>query len=241
MFWPSVHFNFVLHWRCKNVKRFVRPCYKINTCVHMHCSLRLADFVAVLGRTLHCTPLYIVGHLNQLSNMYHFSWREYRYYLGHEKFDVWTGPYWPSWSQHGWILAKVLFIRIFMNQVRCKSQLSKNTKKNKAIIQPSWPHKHGQFTICTPPIIHLVCPRKFCTSILFNFFGDHWNTQGRSKPRLCKSLGGKVYYGEMCKWRIKDLRQKENFFLWDQGSKSWVSKISHLSTAFWVFQHTLRI
>ena len=36
----------------------------------------------------HCTPLYIVGHLNQLSNMYHFSWREYRYYLGHEKFDV---------------------------------------------------------------------------------------------------------------------------------------------------------
>ena len=27
MFWPSVHFNFFLHWRCKNVKRYV-------TCAH---------------------------------------------------------------------------------------------------------------------------------------------------------------------------------------------------------------
>ena len=46
----TVHRN-VRDWRCKNVKTFVRPCYKINTCVHMHCSLRLADFVAVLVRT----------------------------------------------------------------------------------------------------------------------------------------------------------------------------------------------
>ena len=147
-----------------------------------------------------------------------------------------------SWSQHGWILAKVLFIRIFMNQVRCKSQLSKNTKKNKAIIQPSWPNKRGQFAICTPPIIHLVAAQNFAPAFSSNSFGTTEIPRGNQKQRLCKSLGGKqgVFCG-MCKWRIKDLCQKENFFLWDQGSKSWVSKISHLSTAFWVLQHTLCI
>ena len=97
-----------------------------------------------------------------------------------------------SWSQHGWILAKVLFICILMDQVHCKSQLSKNTKKNKAIIQPSWPNKHGQFAICTPRIIHLVCPPKFCTSILFNFFWDHWNTQGESKTKVMQKFGGQT-------------------------------------------------
>ena len=97
-----------------------------------------------------------------------------------------------SWSQHGWILAKVLFICILMDQVHCKSQLSKNTKKNKAIIQPSWPNKDGQFAICTPPIIHVFCPPKFCTSILFNFFWDHWNTQGESKTKVMQKFGGQT-------------------------------------------------
>ena len=40
-----------------------------------------------------------------------------------------------SRGKDGWILAKVLFICIFMDRI--KVNVSKNTKKNKAIIQPS--------------------------------------------------------------------------------------------------------
>ena len=32
-----------------------------------------------------------------------------------------------------------------------------------------------EFAICTSPIIHLVCPPKFCISIVFNFSWDGWN------------------------------------------------------------------
>ena len=35
------------------------------------------------------------------------------------------------------------------------------------------------YVICTSPILHLICPAKFCTSIVFNFPWDSCNTQGK--------------------------------------------------------------
>ena len=64
-----------------------------------------------------------------------------------------------SRGQDGWILVKVLFICIFMDRIKVNA--SKNTKKNKAIIQPSCSNQHRQFTMCIPPMIHLVAPQNF--------------------------------------------------------------------------------
>ena len=46
--------------------------------------------------------------------------------------------------------------------------------------------------ICKSPIVHLVCPRKFCVSIPFYFSWDHCNTQEESKTKVMQSFGGKT-------------------------------------------------
>ena len=45
--------------------------------------------------------------------------------------------------------------------------------------------------------MHLICPPKFCISIVFNFSRGDCNTQENEKQRLCKILGeaNKVHYG----------------------------------------------
>ena len=49
---------------------------------------------------------------------------------------------------------------------------------------------------CTSPILHLICPAKFCTSIVFNFSWDSCNTQEKwkekKKKRLCKNFGRQI-------------------------------------------------
>ena len=53
------------------------------------------------------------------------------------------------------------------------------------------------FAIFTSPIIHLVCPSRFCISIVFYFYCDHCNSQGEIKNKgYAKSRGAnKLYYG----------------------------------------------
>ena len=55
-------------------------------------------------------------------------------------------------------------------------------------------------------ITHLVCPPKFCISVVLNFSWDHCNTQEKLKTKIMQSFlggGGKQdVLWEMWKWRI---------------------------------------
>ena len=55
----------------------------------------------------------------------------------------------------------------------------------------SQPLKKNDAT-CTSPIMHLICPPKFCISIIFNFFGTAIISRRNEKhhERLCKIGGG---------------------------------------------------
>ena len=72
----------------------------------------------------------------------------------------------------------------------------------------------------TPPIIHLVCPPKFCIDIVFYFssLGTTVIPRINKKQRLYKVFGRKQgVLCEMCKWRIVSC----NFFFF---SKKQVTK-----------------
>ena len=51
-----------------------------------------------------------------------------------------------------------------------------------------------EFAICTSPILHLVCPLKFCVSIVLNFSQDDCNTQANNIGGTGRGAN-KVYYG----------------------------------------------
>ena len=43
------------------------------------------------------------------------------------------------------------------------------------------------------PILHLVCPAKFCIGIVFDFSWDHWNTQEKNETqRLMQNILGQT-------------------------------------------------
>ena len=46
-----------------------------------------------------------------------------------------------------------------------------------------------QLAICTSPIIYLVCPVKFCISIVFYFSWEHYNTQEKSITKVMQRFG----------------------------------------------------
>ena len=49
----------------------------------------------------------------------------------------------------------------------------------------------SSYATCTSPIMHLICPPKFCISIVFNFSWDGCNTQEKWKTKVMQNLGGK--------------------------------------------------
>ena len=49
-----------------------------------------------------------------------------------------------------------------------------------------------QSITCTFPIMHLICPPKFCVSIVFNFSWDGCNTREKWKTKVMQSLGGQT-------------------------------------------------
>ena len=79
-------------------------------------------------------------------------------------------------------------------------------------------HQRTFFPSCKSPIIQLVCPPKFCQSIVFYFSWDHCNTQEKSKTKVIQievfffggggSGGGgqQGVFWEMCKRRMYNLR-----------------------------------
>ena len=48
------------------------------------------------------------------------------------------------------------------------------------------------FATCTSPRIHLVCPPKFCISIVANFSWDLCNTQEKWKTKVMQNFGGQT-------------------------------------------------
>ena len=77
------------------------------------------------------------------------------------------------------------------------------------------------YSTCTSPIMHLICPPKFCISIVFNFSWDGCNTQEIWKTKVMQNLGGanKVHYGECGSGVYR------NF------TTAWVLKVSYSSNA----------
>ena len=59
------------------------------------------------------------------------------------------------------------------------------------------------YATCTSPIMHLICPPKFCISIVFNFSWDGCDTQEKCKKKQTRlgnfffwgGGGNKVHYG----------------------------------------------
>ena len=48
------------------------------------------------------------------------------------------------------------------------------------------------FAISTFPKMHLICPPKFCISIVFNFCWDGCNTQEKWKTKVKQNFGGQI-------------------------------------------------
>ena len=54
-----------------------------------------------------------------------------------------------------------------------------------------------QSITCTFPIMHLICPPKFCVSIVFNFSWDGCNTREKWKTKVMQCWwANKVHYGK---------------------------------------------
>ena len=51
-----------------------------------------------------------------------------------------------------------------------------------------------QLAICTSSIIYLVCPVKFCISIVFYFSWEHCNTQEKSITKVMQRFGWQTRY-----------------------------------------------
>ena len=62
------------------------------------------------------------------------------------------------------------------------------------------------FATCTSPIMHLICPPKFCISIVFNFSLDSCNTQEKWKTKVTQNFGGQISS------IIRDVQVANNFF-----------------------------
>ena len=58
----------------------------------------------------------------------------------------------------------------------------------------------GEYTFCTSPIIHLICPPKFCISIGFNFRWNDCNTQEKWKTKVMQNFGGQIRFIMGNKW-----------------------------------------
>ena len=48
------------------------------------------------------------------------------------------------------------------------------------------------FAISKSPVMNLVCPLKFCISIVFSFSWDHCNTQEKWETKVMKNFGGQT-------------------------------------------------
>ena len=73
----------------------------------------------------------------------------------------------------------------------------------------------SSYATCTSPIMHLICPLKFCISIVFNFSWDGCDTQQKWKTKVMQNFEGQIRcimgdvqvpYGQL-QWVWKDQTQ----------------------------------
>ena len=48
------------------------------------------------------------------------------------------------------------------------------------------------YTTCMSSKMHLICPPKFCISIVFNFSWDGCNTREKWKTKIMQDFGGQI-------------------------------------------------
>ena len=53
-------------------------------------------------------------------------------------------------------------------------------------------YQEFRYTTSTFPIMHLICPLKFCISIVFNFSWERCNTQEKWKTKVMQNFGGQI-------------------------------------------------
>ena len=65
------------------------------------------------------------------------------------------------------------------------------------------------FATCTSPIMHLICPPKFCITFVFHFSWVLQPSREKLKTTLTQNFGRHIRPAlwEMCKWRIHDICQ----------------------------------
>ena len=64
--------------------------------------------------------------------------------------------------------------------------------------------------------MHLICPPKFCISIVFNFSWDSCNSKEKWKTKVMQNLGGGGDISEICKWRIGAKFPPHSFLSWQR-------------------------
>ena len=121
--------------------------------------------------------------------------------------------FFPGWLCHKtWLCHELGRLRDLMQSSSLRSLLrtyERSTYSKSSILfsdTKSGPKKKRTtpiliYTTCTSPIMHLICPPKFCISIIFNFFWDGCNTQEKWKTtwKIMQILKGQIkcIMGEM--------------------------------------------
>ena len=68
----------------------------------------------------------------------------------------------------------------------------------------------SSYATCTSPIMHLICPPKFCISIVFNFSWDGCNTQEKWKTKVMQNFGGQIRcIMGVSNWRMDNYNEYE--------------------------------
>ena len=68
----------------------------------------------------------------------------------------------------------------------------------------------SSYATCTSPTMHLICPPKFCISIVFNFSWDGCNTQEKWKTKVMQNFGGQIRcIMGVSKWRMDNYNEYE--------------------------------
>ena len=68
----------------------------------------------------------------------------------------------------------------------------------------------SSYATCTSPTMHLICPPKFCISIVFNFSWDGCNTQEKWKTKVMQNFGGQIRcIMGVSNWRMDNYNEYE--------------------------------
>ena len=81
--------------------------------------------------------------------------------------------------------------RRFMSQARRTRHFARSVGRARIARRGEEKNK-ALYATCTSLMMHLICPPKFCTSIVFNFPWDGCNTQEKWKTKVMQNFGGQI-------------------------------------------------